>query len=88
MKAAPVWCRGGFRLIGISRCGGGHRAGQRLDLGDLARAEIQIGMRLVAPLDELADHRHAGRAEQLLELGEVALRQGADAHRALLGASG
>ena len=64
-----------------------HGGRERLDLLDLARAEIEVGVRLVALLDQLADDRHARRAEQLLELGEVALRQRADADRALLGAA-
>ena len=43
-------------------------------------------MRLVAVLDQLADDRDAGGAQQLLELGEVALGQRADDVGALLGA--
>src|SRR3954451_15547222 len=43
-------------------------------------------MRLLAVLDELADDRDAGGAQQLTELGEVvALGHRADAERALLG---
>ena len=42
-------------------------------------------MRLVAPLDQLADDRDAGGAQQLLELVEVALGQRADDVGALLG---
>ena len=45
---------------------------ERLDLVDLARAEVEVRVRLVAPLDQLADHRDARRTEQFLELGEVA----------------
>ena len=57
----------------------------RLDLLDLARPEVQVGVRLVALLDQLADDGHAGGAQQLLELGEiVALGQRPDAERALL----
>ena len=41
-------------------------------------------MRLLAALDDLADDRHAGGAQQLAQLGEVvALRQRRDAERAL-----
>ena len=56
----------------------------RLDLLDLARSEIQVGVRLVAPLDQLADDGHAGGAQQFLELRKVALGQRTDAERALL----
>ena len=41
-------------------------------------------MRLVAPLDQLADDGDAGGAQQLLELLEVPLGQRADDIRALL----
>ena len=41
-------------------------------------------MRLVAPLDQLADDGDAGGAQQLLELVEIALGQRADDVRALL----
>ncbi len=41
-------------------------------------------MRLLAPLDHLPDDRHAGRAQQLPQLGEVvALGQRRDAEGAL-----
>ena len=42
-----------------------------LRLGHLARAEIGVRVRLLAALDHLADDGHAGRAQQLAELGEV-----------------
>ena len=38
---------------------------------DLARAEIGVRVRLLAPLDQLPDDRHAGRAQQLAQLGQV-----------------
>jgi hypothetical protein len=57
---------------------------QRLELIDLARPQVEVGMRLLAMLDELGGDRHARRAQQLLELGEVvALRHHADGHGAL-----
>jgi hypothetical protein len=55
-----------------------------LELRRLARAEVEIGMRLVAALDQLAHDRDAGRAQQLLELREVAVGQRSDHVRALL----
>ena len=36
-------------------------ADERLDLLDLARPEVEVGVRLVAPLDQLADDRDARR---------------------------
>ena len=44
---------------------------QRLELLELARAEVEVRVRLVALLGELADRRDTGGAEQLLELFEV-----------------
>ena len=44
---------------------------QRLELVDLAGAEIEVRVRLVALLRQLAHGRDAGGAQQLLELGEV-----------------
>ena len=44
---------GGLRRSALTSC-------------DLARAEVEVGVRLVAPLDQLADDRDAGRAQQLL----------------------
>src|SRR3954453_7201558 len=59
-----------------------------LDLLALARSEVGVRVRLVAVLDRLADRRDARRAQQLAQLGEVvALLQGADRERALLGAA-
>src|SRR3712207_7440856 len=44
-----------------------------------------VRMRLLAVLDQLADHRDAGRAQQLLELGQVvAVGHHADAEGTLL----
>jgi hypothetical protein len=64
-------------------------ADELLDLLDLARAEVGVRVRPVAVLDDLADRGHAGRAQELGELGEVlALGQGAERERALLGARG
>ena len=57
------------------------RLGERLELGDLARAEVEVRVRLVAALDQLADDGDAGGAQQLLELGQVALGQRADDDR-------
>ena len=45
-------------------CGG-------LGLGDLAGAEVGVGVRQLALLDHLPDDRDAGGAQQLAELGEV-----------------
>jgi hypothetical protein len=61
----------------------------RLDLVDLARAEVQVGVRLVADLDDLADGRHAGGAQQLAQLGEIVRLRGRGDHEgALLRPSG
>ena len=63
--------------------------GRLLDLLDLARPEVGVGVRALAVLDGLADHGDAGRAQQLLELGQVvALRQSGDQEGALLGPAG
>ncbi len=63
------------------------RAGELgLELVDLARTEICVGMRMVAPLDELPDIGDAGGLEQLAQLGELllaALRHHRDHVRAL-----
>jgi hypothetical protein len=65
---------------------GGDR--QRLQLLDLALAEVVVGMRLLAMLDQLSDDGDARGAQQLLELGEIAALLGdPDAERALLGAA-
>ena len=65
----------------LERLGAGE---QRLELLDLARPEVEVRVRLVAPLDQLADDGDAGGAQQLLELFEIALGQRADDVRALL----
>jgi hypothetical protein len=44
---------------------------QRLELGDLARPEVEVGVRLVADLHYVADRGHAGRAQELAQLGQV-----------------
>ena len=60
---------------------------ERLDLLDLARPEIGVGVRRLAVLDGLPDDGDAGRAQKLVQLGEVvALGQRRDAEGALLGA--
>ena len=67
--------------VGVELLGG------RLDLLELARAEVGVGVRRLAVLDDLADDRDARRAQQLVQLGEVvALGQRGDAECALLGA--
>ena len=48
-----------------------HLGGQRLQFLELARAEIAVGVWLLALLHELADDRDARRAQQLTQLGEV-----------------
>ena len=60
---------------------------QQLELLDLARPEVEVRVRLVALLDQLADDGDAGRAQQLLELREVALGQRSDDVGALLRAA-
>ena len=51
---------------------------------ELAAPEVTVGVGLLAPLDELAHSRDAGRAEQLAQLREVRLgRADPDAQRAL-----
>ena len=45
-------------------------------------------MRLVAVLDQLADHGDAGGAQQLRELGEITVEEGAHDVGALLGPAG
>src|SRR3954471_21073555 len=63
--------------------------GLLLDLVELARAEVRVRVRRLTVLHRLADRRDAGRAQQLAQLGEiVALLEGADRERALLGAAG
>ena len=60
----------------------------RLDLDELAGPEVRVRVRLLAVLDRLPDDRHAGRAQQLAQLGEVvAVLERGDAERALLRAS-
>jgi hypothetical protein len=43
---------------------------ERLELLDLAGAQVEVGVRLVAHLHDLADHGHARRAQQLAQLLE------------------
>ena len=58
-----------------------------LDLLELARAEVGVGVRLVAVLDGLADDGDARGAQQLAQLAEVVARlEGGDQVGALLGA--
>ena len=65
------------------------RLEQRLELLDLARAEVEVRVRVVALLGELADRRDTGGPEELLELLEVLVfRRGRDAEGALLGPAG
>ena len=45
----------------------------RLQLLELARAEVGVGMRMLAPLNELADDRRAGGVQELAELRELFL---------------
>ena len=56
-----------------------------LDLDELAGPEVRVRMRLLEVLDDLPDDRDAGRAQQLVQLGEVVagLERG-DAERPLL----
>ena len=62
---------------------------ERLELGDLAAAEVGVGMGAVAVLDLLAHDGHARRAQQLTQLGEVvALGRHRDAEGPLLRAPG
>jgi hypothetical protein len=42
--------------------------GELLELCDLARPEVEVGVRLVAMLDELPHGGHARGAQELLEL--------------------
>ena len=64
---------------------GVRRLEQRLELVDLARAEVEVGVRLVADLHDLADRGHAGRAQQLAQLLElVRLGRGRDREGTLL----
>src|SRR6202020_773807 len=63
------------------------------DLGlqvlELAGADVGVGMRAIAVLDDLADGRHARRAKQLLQFGQVrviARRDGGDHQGALASA--
>ena len=59
--------------------------GGRLDLLELARAEVGVRVRLLAVLDDLADDGDARGAQQLAQLGEVVARlERGDAERALL----
>ena len=55
-----------------------HQVGVRLrdrrpQLGELSLAHVAVGLRAIAALGHLAGHGHAGRAEQLAELGQVGL---------------
>jgi hypothetical protein len=64
---------------------GVRRLGERLQLLDLALAQVVVGMRLLTVLHQLADDRHARGAQQLLQLGQVvALGHHADDVCALL----
>ena len=50
------------------------RAGELgLELVDLAGAEVGVGVRVIAPLDELAHAGDPGGAQQLAQLGELLL---------------
>ena len=70
-------------VVAGDHVGVAHR-GERLQLVDLARAQVGVRVRLLAVLDHLAHDRHAGGAQQLAQLGEVvALGQRGDAERAL-----
>ena len=52
----------------------GPRGGDRLlELGELALAEVAVRIGCGAALGQLAGHRHAGGAQQLLELSQVGL---------------
>jgi hypothetical protein len=63
------------------------RLGRRLDLEQLARAEVRVRVRLRAMLHVLADHDDPGRAQQLAQLGQVvAGGERGDQEGALLGA--
>ena len=58
----------------------------RLDLVELAGTDVAVRVRLIAPLDDLADGHDAGGQEQLAQLGELVLAafgQGSDHQRAL-----
>ena len=59
---------------------------ERLELLELAGAEVAVGVRLLAVLDELADDGDAGGAQQLAELGEVAPGRASRRCRARAGA--
>ena len=62
---------------------------QRLDLVDLAGAEVVVRMRLIALLHHLADGGDTCGPQQLLELLQIlVLRCGGDQIRALLGPAG
>ena len=62
---------------------------QRLELVDLARAQVVVRVRLVALLHHLADGGDAGGPQQLLELLEIlVVGRGGDAVGALLGPAG
>src|SRR6185437_1960125 len=69
----------------------GHEVGvglldSRLQLGQLALAEIAVRIRRGAALRELPGHGHPGRAQQLAELGKIRLLwRHRDAKRALAG---
>ncbi len=52
---------------------GVERARELLGLTHLARAEIAVGMGVLTPLDQLAHDRDTGGAQQLAELGQLAL---------------
>ena len=63
------------------------RLEQRLELVDLAGAEVEVRVRLLAMLDQLAHDGDAGGAQQLLQLGEIVTGgRDADAVRPLPGA--
>ena len=58
---------------------GVRRLQQRLELLDLARPEVEVGMRLVADLHHVADGGDAGGPQQLAQLGQlVGLRRGGE----------
>ena len=55
-----------------------------LHLDELAATEVAVGIGTLATLDDFARDGNAGRAKQLLQLGEIRLdRRGCDAQGAL-----
>jgi hypothetical protein len=71
----------------------GHQVGVALghgplELGQLALAEVAVGIGLGAALGELPAHRHPGGAQQLLELPEVRLDRPGAYHQGTLARPG